>query len=325
MPKSPEQKKKILVVLKYLMLNSDEEHPISTSTLIDYLENCGIKAERKSIYSDIETLVNMGYDIINRRGNDGGYYIASRDFESAELKLLVDAVQSSKFITEKKSNELISKIEKLTSRHEGRKLQRQVYVARRVKTDNESILYNIDGIHEAISHNSRISFLYYEWNLERKLVCRNNGNRYVVDPLVLVWDDENYYLVAGDIANGIIKHFRVDKMSDIKIEPVSRDRHWENFDVAQYSKEHFAMFHGDKETVTVRFKKHLIGVVIDRFGKDVFIVPKGDDYFDARLNVQVSNQFFGWITGFAGDACIISPQTVIDRYKKIIEDISSKL
>lgn len=325
MPKSPEQKRKMLVVLQYLMEYSDEEHPISTAALLSYLENCGIKAERKSIYSDIETLINMGYDIINKRGADGGYYVASRDFELAELKLLVDAVQSSKFITEKKSNELISKIEKLTSRHEGRKLHRQVYVANRVKTDNESILYNIDGIHEAISDNSRISFLYYEWNLERRLVCRNNGNRYVVDPLALVWDDENYYLVAGDISNGIIKHFRVDKMSDIEIEQTTRDRSRENFDIAQYSKEHFSMFHGDKETVTVRFKKNLIGVVIDRFGKDVFIVPKGNEYFDAILNVQVSNQFFGWITGFAGDAVIISPQTVIDRYKGIIEDISRKL
>lgn len=325
MPKSPEQKKKMLVVLQYLMENSDETHPISTAALLNYLENCGIKAERKSIYSDIETLINMGYDIINKRGTDGGYYVASRDFELAELKLLVDAVQSSKFITEKKSNELISKIERLTSRHEGRKLQRQVYVTNRVKTDNESILYNIDGIHESISNKSRISFLYYEWNLEKKLVCRNNGNRYVVDPLALVWDDENYYLVAGDIVNGIIKHFRVDKMSYIEIEQIKCDSNWADFDIAQYSKEHFSMFHGEKETVTVRFKKHLIGVVIDRFGKGVFIVPKGDECFDARLNVQVSNQFFGWIMGFAGDATIISPQTVIDRYKGIIEDISKKL
>ncbi len=325
MPKAPEQKKKMLVVLQYLMENSDEEHPISTAALLSYLESCGIKAERKSIYSDIETLVNMGYDIINRRGADGGYYMASRDFEAAELKLLVDAVQSSKFITEKKSNELISKLEKLTSRYEAVKLHRQVYVAKRVKTDNESILYNIDGIHEAISCNSRISFLYYEWNLERKLVCRNNGQRYVADPLALVWDDENYYLVAGDTANGIIKHFRVDKISDIEIENARRSREWENFDIAQYSKEHFSMFHGDKETVTVRFTNNLIGVVIDRFGRDVFIVPKGDSHFDAGLNVQVSNQFFAWIAGFAGDARIVSPQTVIDKYKKMIEDISSKL
>lgn len=325
MPKSPEQKKKMLVILQYLMENSDEEHPISTASLVSYLESCGIKAERKSIYSDIETLVNMGYDIINKRGAASGYYVASREFERAELKLLLDAVQSSKCITEKKSNELIAKIEKLTSRHEGRKLQVQVYVANRVKTDNESILYNIDSIHEAISDNVRISFLYYKWNLERKLVCRNNGSRYNVDPLALVWDDENYYLVAGDVDKGIIKHFRVDKMSDIEIENAKRDRCWENFDVAQYSKEHFSMFHGDKETVTVRFKNHLIGVVIDRFGKEVFIVPKGEEYFDVRLNVQVSNQFFGWITGFAGEATIISPQTVIDRYKEIIEDISKKL
>ena len=325
MPKSSNQKQKLLLILQYLRENTDESHVASTADILKFLAMNDIKAERKSIYSDIDTLIDMGYDIVRHKGVDSGYALVSREFELAELKLLVDAVQSSKFISEKKSGILIKKIETLTSRFEGKKLQRQVFVANRVKTDNEAVLYVIDGIHEGISTGHVISFTYNEWNLKKQLVVRNNGNRYKVEPKLLVWDDENYYLVAGDIANGIIKHFRVDKMSDIKIEPVSRDRHWENFDVAQYSKEHFAMFHGDKETVTVRFKKHLIGVVIDRFGKDVFIVPKGDDYFDARLNVQVSNQFFGWITGFAGDACIISPQTVIDRYKKIIEDISSKL
>lgn len=321
MPKSSEQKKKALIILRYLWENSDEEHPLPTVAIIDYLENMGIKAERKSIYSDIEMLCLLGYDIIYRKGQDGGYYMASRDFAMAELKLLVDAVQSSKFITEKKSNELISKIEKLTSHYEGRKLQRQVYVANRVKTDNESILYNIDAIHEAISGNYRISFLYSEWNMQKKLVYRNNGERYVTDPLSLVWDDENYYLVAVEISSGITKHYRVDKMSDIVIEAVRRSVSGYKYNAAEYTKEHFSMFHGEKEIVTVRFAKNLIGVVIDRFGKDVRIIPKGDEHFDARLDVQVSNQFFGWITGLAPNAKIIAPESVVVQYTELIEDI----
>ncbi len=321
MPKSSEQKKKALIILQYLWEKSDEDHPLPTTAIIDYLENMGIKAERKSIYSDIEMLCSLGYDIIYRKGQYGGYYMASRDFAMAELKLLVDAVQSSKFITEKKSNELISKIEKLTSHYEGRKLQRQVYVANRVKTDNESILYNIDGIHEAISGNYTISFLYSEWNMQKKLVYRNNGERYIADPLNLVWDDENYYLVAVEISSGITKHYRVDKMSDIVVEPTRRKVSGYKYNTAEYTKEHFSMFHGKKEIVTVRFTSNLIGVVIDRFGKDVSIIPRGDSHFDARLEVQVSNQFFGWITGLAPNADIIAPEPVVKQYKGLIEDI----
>lgn len=321
MPKSSEQKKKAMMILRYLWENTDEEHPLSTAAIIDYLENIGIKAERKSIYSDIEMLCSLGYDIIYRKGQDGGYYMASRDFAMAELKLLVDAVQSSKFITEKKSNELISKIEKLTSHYEGRKLQRQVYVANRVKTDNESILYNIDAIHEAVSGNYRISFLYSEWNMKKKLVYRNNGERYIADPLSLVWDDENYYLVAVDVSSGNIKHYRVDKMSDIVVECERRNISGFKYNPVQYTKEHFSMFHGKKEIVTVRFSKNLIGVVIDRFGRDVRIIPKGEEYFDARLDIQVSNQFFGWITGLAPNATIIAPESVVTQYKEVIQDI----
>ena len=324
MAKSFNQKQKLLLILSYLQENTDEKHVVTTAQLAEYLERNGITAERKSIYSDINTLIDMGYDIITRKGKDGGYALVSRDFELAELKLLVDAVQSSKFISEKKSNKLIKKIEKLTSRHEGHKLQRQVFVANRVKTDNESVFYNIDGIHEGIAAKQVISFVYSEWNLKKQLVPKNDGKRYVVKPLLLVWDDENYYLVAKDAQTDVTKHFRVDKMTDIVVENEKFVDSETDATPAQYSKEHFAMFSGEDEVVTVRFDRKLIGVVIDRFGKDVSIIPKSDDYFDARLKVKVSKQFYGWLTGFGQSVQIISPEYVVEEYKQLVKEIYDK-
>ena len=307
MAKSSNQKQKLLLVLQYLQENTDEEHMASTADIVEHLARNGITAERKSIYSDVATLIDMGYDIVQNRGKDGGYALVSRDFELAELKLLVDAVQSSKFISEKKSNALIKKIEKLTSHHEGKKLQRQVFVANRVKTDNEAVFYNIDGIYEGISSRHLISFKYCEWNLEKKLVYRKEGKRYVVIPKNLIWDDENYYLVATNTETDSIRHYRVDKMTDIVVEDETFKEDGTAPAPAEYSKIHFSMFDGEGETVTVRFNRKLIGVVIDRFGKNISIIPREGDCFDARLKIKVSNQFFGWVTGLGRDARIVAP------------------
>ena len=325
MAKTSNQKQKLILVLDYLRKNTDETHFVSTADLLEYLYQNGITAERKSIYDDINTLIGMGYDIIVKKGNNGGYSLVSREFELAELKLLVDAVQSSKFISERKSNALIKKIETLTSYYEGKKLQRQVYVTNRVKTDNESVFYTIDGIHLAISEKNKISFVYMEWSLEKKLVPRKKGIRYIVEPLYLVWDDENYYLVAKDSASGEIKHYRVDKMNSVEIEEEKFSPEGINTTPVEYSKTHFSMFSGNEEIVTVRFKKELIGVVLDRFGKEVSIIPKDEDYFDARLKVMVSNQFFGWLAGLGKGAKIISPNEVLEQYKALIEEIKNNL
>lgn len=324
MPKSSNQKQKLLLILQYLRENTDESHVASTADILKFLAMNDIKAERKSIYSDIDTLIDMGYDIVRHKGVDSGYALVSREFELAELKLLVDAVQSSKFISEKKSGILIKKIETLTSRFEGKKLQRQVFVANRVKTDNEAVLYVIDGIHEGISTGHVISFTYNEWNLKKQLVVRNNGNRYKVEPKLLVWDDENYYLVARDISADIVKHYRVDKITNVMVEEDTFKTD-DSFDLAGYSKMHFSMFDGEGEVVTVRFSNRLIGVVLDRFGKDVSIIPRENDTFDVRLKIKVSNQFFGWITGFSNEAKIMAPQKVVDEYKALIDNIKNNI
>ncbi|MCM1307602.1 MAG: WYL domain-containing protein [Butyrivibrio sp.] len=330
MSKSPDQKLKILYLIKLFYEETDEQHPVTMAEIIAYLASKGIGAERKSIYSDLEALDLMGYEIINRREAPSGYYLASRDFELAELKLLVDAVQSSKFITEKKSMLLIKKIEKLTSRHEGQKLQVQVYVANRVKTDNEAILYNIDYIHEAIAGSRKIEFKYGEWSVERKLVPRGGGAVYTVDPVMLIWDDENYYLVAYDKKSEIIKHFRVDKMLSVKVSAEKRGMNviMSNFDPAVYAREHFGMFSGEEKTVVVRFPVSLVGVVIDRFGKNVSLKPLagGDgEFFTARLKVKVSDRFFAWIAGLRGRAVIEGPEEVRDAYSDFISDVAASL
>lgn len=325
MPKSTNQKLKLLYILKILSEQTDEEHYISTGDLIEELAKYDIKAERKSIYDDMNQLIDFGYDIILVKSRvNGGYYLTGRDFELAELKLLVEVVQSSKFLTQKKSKELIGKIEKLASKWDAKQLQRQVYVANRIKTANESIYYIVDDIHRAIQDNDQISFQYLEWNLAKELVPRRDGRRYRVSPWALTCKDENYYLIAHDGEEDKIKHFRVDKMGKIEILSGTKREGaalFERFDIADYANKTFGMYGGREETVTLEFENRLIGVVIDRFGKDVPMRQRDDEHFTVRVKVAVSGQFFGWITGLGAGACIVSPKEVTEAYQAHLQAV----
>lgn len=323
MAKSSGQKLKLLYIIKYLSESTDETHPLSTARLIEKLEAEGISSERKSIYDDIERLRDFGYDIItvsNRQG--GGYYLAGREFELAELKLLVDAVQSSRFITTKKSRELIKKLEQMAGKYDAGKLQRQVYVAGRVKTENESIYYNIDTIHRAIQENRQILFTYMDWSLQKKLLPRKNGEK-KVSPFALIWKEENYYLAAYDSVGGIMKHYRVDKMGKVAVTEEKRDgtELFAHMDLAAYVNQTFGMFAGEEESVTLRFPNRLIGVVLDRFGKETDVRPLTEDTFAVRAKVSVSGQFFGWLAGIGKDAVIVAPESVREKYRTWLEDI----
>ena len=326
MAKSEGQKLRILYILDYLRLESDEEHPVSTQRLSDMLDAKGIHAERKTIYDDISRLNEYGYEILqvqNRLG--GGYYLGTRKFELAELKLLVDAVQSSRFITRKKSKELIKKLEDEVSRYDCSKLKRQVYVAERVKTDNERIYYNIDGIHQGIQTNHKISFIYMDWNAKKQLVPRGNDAK-VVSPWALIWRDDNYYLAAFDGTDGIMKHYRVDKMKDVTVLEDRRKglEQFEQVDLAQYSNRTFGMFGGREEIVTLEFPERLIGLLIDRFGKEISIRKGENDCFLGRVRLKVSSQFFGWLTGIGKEIRIASPESVREEYKTWLEEILTK-
>lgn len=327
MPRSFNQKLKPFYVMNYLLENTDEEHTVTVNHIIAHLEAQGISAERKSIYSDIEALQVLGVDIERvDSGNYVGYYVASRTFELPELKLLVDSVQSSKFITHKKTASLIKKIEKLASIHEAQLLNRQVFVKNRIKTMNESIYYNVDEIHNGISKNKRIKFLYFEETVSGERNYRHGGAYYVVSPFALTWDDENYYMVAYDSDARMIKHYRVDKMEKISVTDETRDglEAYNALDMAVYAKKTFGMFTGHEVNVAMRFDNHLVGAVRDRLGRDVFIVADGPDHFTVRADVVVSPQFFAWVCGFGAQAVITGPNEVVEQMKNHVEAIAAQ-
>lgn len=325
MARSSQQKLKIIYIMDYLLRKTDEKHPVSTAQLIEMLDSHGISSERKSIYDDIECLRNYGIDIIQSgMGRNNGYYVASRAFQLPELKLLVDSVQSSKFITHKKTMDLIKKIESLASIYEAQLLNRQVYVKNRIKTMNESIYYNVDEIHRGIAENKKIRFHYFEYTVQKKKKLRKKGEWYIVSPYALSWDDENYYMIGFDSDAGIIKHFRVDKMADIATTPATRDgqESYAALDMGAYARKTFGMFTGDETTVMLRFENELVGPVIDRLGRDVMFMPDGDSHFTVRTDVVVSPQFFAWLFGFGNRVKILQPASVAEEMQAQIKSVA---
>lgn len=320
--RSSQQKLKLLYLMRILLERTDEEHPLTVQELIDALTAYGISAERKSIYDDIDCLIAYGLDVCVVKNKSNGYFIASREFELPELKLLVDSVQSSKFITHKKSMELISKIEKLTSTHSARKLDRQVFVSNRAKTYNEQIYYNVDRIHDAIAEDRKITFKYFDLNVDKCKVYRKDGAEYLETPVALSWDDENYYLIVYKEKYKSFAHYRVDKMDGIAISDETGDSIPEQFDLSSYTKSVFSMFGGETVSVTVEFDNKLVGVVFDRFGVDIPILKSDDSHFTCTLKVAVSPQFFSWVMGFGSRARIVSPESVVDEMKKLLNEIS---
>ena len=309
MAKSPNQKLKLLYLMRLFLERTDEAHPVTVPELIAALGQYGVSAERKSLYDDFEALRHFGLDIVQ---NGGKYYVGSRDFELPELKLLVDIVQSSKFITEKKTLSLIKKLEGLASVHDARRLQREVYVRNRVKSMNESVYYNVDEISGAIQQDRAIRFRYFEYTPRKERRFRRDGRFYEASPYALLCDDENYYLLAWDDAAKQMKHYRVDKMTSISPKRTARQgkEAFQALDMSAYGKSVFGMFGGAAQQVRIRFADHLAGAVIDRFGKEVVLAVEDETHFIATLPVVVSPQFFGWVVGFGAEAEVLSPPDV---------------
>ncbi len=322
MAKGTNQKLKLMYLMKILLEKTDEGHSITMPEIIESLKAYDITAERKSIYADMEALRTYGMDIIGEQKNKTYYYhVGNRQFELAELKLLVDSVQSSKFITAKKSNELIKKIEGFASKYEAKQLQRQVFVTERIKTMNESIYYNVDKIHAAIGANVKIKFQYFQWNVDKKMELRHAGEFYYISPWALSWDNENYYLVGFDNTADIIKHYRVDKMLAIELGEEKRDgkEHFKKFDIAVYAKKIFGMFDGEEQTVKLEFENRFAGVVIDRFGKNISLIKTDKDHFTVNVDVAVSVQFLAWVIALGEGVRIVGPESVM---KKMQDEIS---
>ncbi len=323
MAKGSNQKLKLYYLLKFLQEKTDEEHAVTMPEILAYLQEHDISAERKSIYADFHDLEKLGYEVVGEKaGASYEYRLLTREFELAELKLLVDLIQTSKFLTLKKSQELISKLEGQCSEYDAKKLQRQVYVQDRVKADNESIYYSVDAIQSAIAQNHMISFQYFQWNTGKKRELRRGGEPYEVSPWMLSFNDENYYLIAWDEKSRTIRHYRVDKMLNITM--LDREREgkeaFEQENIATYSNKKFGMFGGEEEKVKILFPNHLAGVFIDRFGKDIMIVPKGKDYSTVSVSVTVSQHFFGWIFGLGKEVRILSPSQVVDQMQQALTD-----
>ncbi len=325
MAKGPNQKKKLLALQQILLTLTDEEHPLTTRELIDELARWGIQAERKSLYDDLEVLRSFGLDVQCRKGRTPGWFVGERQFELPELKLLVDAVQSSKFITRRKSDSLIRKLESLASSYQARQLQRQVFVADRVKTMNESIYYNVDKLHTAIGARRAVSFRYFDYNSSKKKVFRREGQRYMVSPYGLVWDNENYYLVGYASDHGEVRHYRVDKMSDIDVTSLPLEGEAAgSFDMAGYARKHFGMFSGADAAVTLRCREELAGVVLDRFGQEAMLVPEEGGTFTVTVTVVVSPQFWGWLFGLGDGVKLLSPSWAAAEYRERLGEVAKQ-
>lgn len=288
--------------------------------IIEYLEQCGVGAERKSVYSDIEGLKIFGLDIIS---TPKGYFVGERDFELPEVKMLVDCVSASKFITEKKSEKLIKKIESLASRHEGYQLQRQVFIADRVKVANEEIYRSVDTLHDAINEKKKVVFKYFEYGTDKKKKYRNDGNDYVVSPYSLTVSDENYYLISHYPKHEALTNFRVDRMTDIRVSDEKCEKiesvMGENFSIGEYAKKVFSMYGGENVRVELLCENKMMNPIIDKFGEEVFVQKADDEHFTACVNVNISPTFFAWVFTFEGKIKITSPEKVKEQFGKMIK------
>ncbi|MEE1086527.1 MAG: WYL domain-containing protein [Schaedlerella sp.] len=321
MSRGKNQKFKLYYLAKIMLEKTDEEHYITMPEIMAQLGRFDVTADRKSIYSDLRDLEKLGIEVEGEPiGKGYHYHVINRQFELPELKLLVDSIQASKFITEKKTNQLIKKLEGLVSEHEAKQLHRQVHVAGRIKTMNESIYYNVDAIHDAIAENRKIRFQYFKWNVKKQIELRHDGAYYHISPWGLSWDDENYYLIGFDSQAQKIKHYRVDKMLHISLSDEEREgkEHFKKVDMAAYAKKSFGMYGGEEQTVKLLVNNSLAGVIIDRFGKDVMMIPVDDFHFTVNVDVKVSDQFISWIFAIGDGAKIIGPEPVLEHVKEYI-------
>ena len=320
MPKSDNQKLKIFYILDYLQRNSHQDHPVRAAELLSMLERQhNIVCDRKTVYSDIAALQDYGVDIVSLPGKNGGYYIASRNFELPELKLLIDAVQSSRFLTERKSRELIEKLCNQCSVYDANLMRRDVLVSGRVKSMNETIYYNVDTIQDAIAQNKQITFRYFDWDLGRKRKYRDR--EYLASPYGLCQDNENCYLLAHSPRHGVTS-YRVDRMTDIKLTEDARTPCPELTGKAlvEHANRLFQMYSGETAEVKLRFHRSLINVVIDRFGRDTLLIPDGDEHFVFTVNVAVSPMFLSWVIGFGAKAKVLYPQSVVEACKDMCRE-----
>ena len=313
---------RLLLLQQYLLEHTDEQHSVSVSDILIFWEQHGIQAGRKSVYSDIEILQNGGMDIICVKSTQNRYFIGCRLFELPELKLLVDAVESSHFITAKKSEVLIEKLGHLASTAQAEQLNRHVYMDGTVKPDNETIYYTIDAIQNAIQDKHSISFQYYEYTQEKRKVLKHDGYRYVFSPYAMIWNRDYYYVVGWSEKHEKLAQFRVDRITAIEhlnsgyIED-------EAFNPATYVQEVFGMYNDDTCAVKLLCHNSTMRNVIDRFGEDVDTSPVDAEHFRVTVNVAPSPPFFSWVFTFGGCIQIEGPDSVLEEMRQMAKWLST--
>lgn len=324
MSRGTNQKFKFTYLMKVMLEKTDDDHALTMPQIMDELEKYDVTAERKSIYADFADMTEkFGIEIIKEQiGRETYYHVGSREFELAEVKLLVDAIQSSKFITQTKSKDLIGKIKGFVSEYQGKNLQRQVFIDDRVKTMNESVFYNVDEVYTAINENKKIKFKYYKWDINKKLVARHNGEWFVLSPWGLTWVDENYYMIAYDEWDGKVKSYRVDKMMRISITDEKRtgQKAFKEYDMANISKATFGMYGGPKKKVKIQFENSMCGVFLDRFGKDIIFRPVNENHSEFYVDVNISRHFFGWLFGMGSKVKLVGPDEVVDQLREYVAE-----
>lgn len=315
--KTEGQKMKLFLLKEILETETDTEHGITMKRILECLSMHGIQAERKSVYDDLRTLrENDILDVVGPQGKDKEYSVAGRTFENSELKMMIDALQSSKFLSENRTRDLIRKVETLCSRHEANSLQRHVVIANRVKSSSKSLFHNVDAIHAAMSNGVQISYRYFNYGPNQDKIYRKNGDRYTVSPWEMIYVDDNYYLLAWDTYK--FKHFRVDRMEDVQLTHMPRvaQEEFQKIDMSAYTKYTFSMYGGEPQPVTMVFDNDMAGAVMDRFGSRIMMMREDDAHFRITVNVAVSGQFFGWVFGLGKKARIVAPESVKEQLKK---------
>ena len=323
MPKNPKQKQKLLYIMKFFMEKTDDDYGVTVADIIDYLDDYGITAERKSIYRDIDALRKAGIEVKTLPTRPVQYAFVRGDLHLDDVMMLVDAVQSSRFITERKSNQLVKSLKNLVSERERKLLDKRVHVKGRVKSKTDSVFHNVDVIHEALQRKRKIQFLYFSYGTDLKRKARHEGKRYELTPAKVVYADNNYYLAAYDDADGIIKTYRIDRMELLQISdaPATRCAEIANYEYGDFAYQSFGMFHGEQACVTLRASAPLMDAIVDRFGRDVEVVKAAASYAEIRVNVHVSPQFFGWIAGLSGSVTIRAPRRIADYYKEWLRSL----
>lgn len=318
---------KLLYLVRIFEQKTDQDHGLTIGQIIELLEKEHVRAERKMLYRDIQELRTFGYEIASHKQNRTCYYyLADRPFELAELKMIIDSVQSARFLSAEKSDEIIARLESLTSQYQAGQLQRQVLISGRVKSMNDSVFETVDVIHQAIARSRQVKFRYAQWNVRKQLELRHHGAWYEESPWHLIWDNEYYYLAAYEGSSGKIKHFRVDKMSSLQIldKPREGQEVFSSLDASTYANRHFGMFGGTEGTVVLRCQNSFAGVILDRFGQETDIRPRRDGTFEASVRVVLSDQFYGWLVSVQDGVTLVRPASCVRQMRRLLEKLQEQ-